>query len=176
MPVIKRIVYKIPLLVVTLCYFCRLMKRSPIVISFLLLAACTGNPASKPADIQHFYAPQAGTLIAADSIRTDDRLNETWFAVRIYATDESHIGKYLLRANYGANQAQSEVVYPPLTETLSPVIRKDGSGPYSFIVGFRFKDKDLFNDYLRVQANRIAGIQTRIQVQYIKAYYVDTTK
>lgn len=152
----------------------RSMKYLPLIV-ILMLAACNGNQQS-PDTINHFYAPATGTVIAADSTRvTEDDLNESYFAVYITANDSSVQGRYGLHANFGFNEAESEVVYPKLTQGLTPAIRKDETMPYSYIVGFRYDDDSAFNDYLKVFATRAPGVGPRIELRYLKAYFVDTT-
>lgn len=146
-----------------------------LLIVLLIIASCGNSGTSEP--IEHFYAPATGTIIAADSMRiTEDSLNELYYTVRITAGDSSVAGRYKMYAAHGYNEAESELVYPKLTQCLKPAIRRDETMPYSYIIGFKYNDDDTFRDYARVSANRIPGLQTQIELRYLKAYYVDTAK
>lgn len=150
------------------------MKYLPL-IGLLTLAACSDEQQS-PDGTKHFYAPAAGTVIAADSTRVaEDDLNESYFAVYVTASDKSAEGRYALRANFGFNEAESEIVYPKLTQGLTPAIRKDETQQYSYIIGFKYDNDSTFNDYLKVFATRAPGVGARIELRYVKAYFVDTT-
>lgn len=151
------------------------MKYSILFIALILSAACN-NTGSSSSEIEHFYAPATGTVVAADSMKIEeDNLNELYYTIRITAGDSSAEGRYKLYAAHGYNEAKSEIVYPKLTQGLKPAIRRDETIPYSYIIGFRYNDDTTFHDYARVSANRMPGVQTQIELRYIKAYYVETT-
>lgn len=138
----------------------------------LALASC-GNEKENGGDMEHFYAPAAGIIVAADSMKAEDELNEFYFSVYITTTDLSNEGRYLLQANLGYNEAKSEIVYPKLTQRLKPAIRKDPSNDFSYIVGFTYED-GTFNDYAKIYARRVPNVATQIELRYFKAYYIDT--
>ncbi|HEY9178277.1 MAG TPA: hypothetical protein VIN07_11320 [Flavipsychrobacter sp.] len=143
-----------------------------LYLALLLLAAC-GNEDTQ--DIEHFYAPATGTVVAADSIPiAEDNLNDLYYSVRLTATDSSNHGEYKMDAVYGFNEAQSTIVFPKLTKTIRPAIRLDNSIPYSYIIGFYYEGEQQFNDYARVSARRVDGLQSQIELRYLKAYYTDT--
>lgn len=139
-----------------------------------LLAACGNNETQ---DIEHFYAPAAGTVVAADSIAiAEDNLNDFYYSVRLTATDSSNQGRYDLDAAYGLNEAHSIMTFPKLTKPLRPAIRLDSTMPYSYIIGFYYEGEQQFNDYARVSARKLDALQSQIELRYLKAYYTDTVK
>lgn len=146
--------------------------RYLVLITMLALASCTDDIKSSE-DIEHFYAPAAGTIVVADSMTVPDELNDFYFSVYITTTDLSEEGRYLLQASHGHNEAKSEIVYPKLTQPLKPAIRKDETSEFSYIIGFTYDD-GTFNDYAKIFANRVPGVATRIELRYLKAYYIDT--
>ena len=150
------------------------MKRFSLFL-LIALSSCAGN--SQDELIEHFYAPAANTIIAADSIKVeDDPLNELFFAVRLTSTDSSSAGSYLLEAHYGFNEAKTEIRFPKLQQTIHPAIEQDPTMPYSYLVGFRYQDDSVFHEYARLNAVRMPGVITQMEFRYIKAYIVDTVK
>lgn len=152
----------------------RRMKRFCL---FLLIAfgSCGVNSPDEP--IAHFYAPAANTIVAADSMKVeDDPLNELYFAIRLKATDSSSAGSYLMEAHYGFNEAKTEIRFPKLQQTIYPAIEVDAGMPYSYLVGFRYKDDSVFHDYARLNAVRMPGVVTQMEFRYVKAYIVDSVK
>lgn len=149
----------------------RMKKLAFILVP--LLAACGGSDSVQ--DIVHFYAPPAGTVVAADSIPvTEDNLNDFYYSVRLTATDSSTEGRYDLDAAYGLNEAHSVMAFPKLTKTIRPAIRLDTTMPYSYIIGFYYEGEQQFNDYARVSARKVDMLQSQIELRYLKAYYTDT--
>ncbi len=140
-----------------------------------LLAACGGSDSTQ--DIVHFYAPAAGTVVAADSTPiTEDNLNDLYYSVRLTATDSSNQGRYDMDAAYGFNEAHSVMVFPKLTKTIHPAIRLDKTMPYSYIIGFYYEGEQQFNDYARVSARKVDALQSQVELRYLKAYYTDTAE
>lgn len=138
----------------------------------VLFAACTEEQGT---GIEYFYAPPAGTVVAADSTRiAEDELNELYYSVRLTANDSSQLGYYDMDAVYGYNEAHSVIVFPKLDKTIHPAIRPD-SLPYSFIIGFYYEGEKKFNDYARVSAQKKGALQSQIELRYVKAYFMDST-
>ncbi|MBW7912979.1 MAG: hypothetical protein H3C54_04595 [Taibaiella sp.] len=149
------------------------MKKLAFIL-IPLLAACGSSESAE--DMKHFYAPAAGTVVAADSIPiTEDNLNDFYYSVRLTATDSSSEGRYDLDAAYGLNEAHSIMAFPKLTKTIRPAIRPD-SLPYSYIIGFYYEGEQQFNDYARVSARKVDAQQSQIELRYLKAYYTDTVE
>lgn len=172
--VLKTDVVKSPFWRKYLIHVLLLPRMKKIIFALIpLLAACGGSDSAQ--DIAHFYAPAAGTVVAADSIPiTEDNLNDFYYSVRLTATDSSAQGRYDLDAAYGLNEAHSIMAFPKLTKTIRPAIRLDTSMPYSYIIGFYYEGEQQFNDYARVSARKVDMLQSQIELRYLKAYYTDT--
>lgn len=148
------------------------MKKLAFIL-IPLLAACGGSNSGQ--DIVHFYAPAAGTVVAADSTPIkEDELNDLYYSIRLTATDSSREGHYDMDAVYGYNEAHSVIVFPKLTKTIRPAIRLDTTLPYSYIIGFYYEGERQFNDYARVSARKVGSLQSQVELRYLKAYYVDS--
>lgn len=150
------------------------MKKLAFIL-IPLLAACGGSDSGQ--DIAHFYAPVAGTVVAADSTPIEeDELNDLYYTVRLTATDSSREGHYDMDAVYGYNEAHSVIVFPKLTKTIRPAVRKDTTMPYSYVIGFYYDGEQQFNDYARVSARKVGSLQSQVELRYLKAYYTDTVE
>lgn len=123
-----------------------------------ILSAC--NAGSKEGRI----SPEAGIVVAADSMRIDDDLNELYFSARLETTEKSDSGEYYLETAWGYNIAQTTIRYPEGLEDVKPAIRRDTG--YSYIVGFFAKGDTVFHDYYSV-----AAMRGTIQMKYIKTYF-----
>ncbi|MCB9045381.1 MAG: hypothetical protein H6550_04490 [Chitinophagales bacterium] len=151
------------------------MKYSLLFTSLILLAACGGRTPTDNTTTNHFYAPIAGTIVAADSTPIEeDGLNDFYYSVIISSTDSSNEGYYALDAAYGPNEAHTLLAYPKLDREITPAIKLDDI-PYSYIAGFYFAGSDTFKDYARVSAKRVGPMNTQIEVRYIKTYFMDST-
>ncbi len=148
------------------------MKKIAFIL-IPLLAACDSSDSGQ--DITHFYAPAAGTVVAADSTPIkEDELNDLYYSVRLMATDSSGEGHYDMDAVYGYNEAHSVIVFPKLAKTIRPAIRLDTTMPYSYIIGFHYEGEQQFNDYARVSARKVGSLQSQVELRYLKSYYTDT--
>lgn len=157
------------------------MNKFFLSLPLLLLIACSNSDTSADSSQKktsvHFYAPAAGTIVAADSIPvTEDELNDFYYSIYITATSHSKEGKYMLDVSFGQYKARDELVYPELTREIVPAVRIDNSMPYSYIIGFYFKGEQKFNDYARVSAAPSGPTTRQIEMKYIKSYYVDSVK
>lgn len=147
--------------------------RKILSLALLVVAGCSNNDQK---EIQHFYAPEPGTIIISDSMPiTEDELNELYYTIKITATDSSQYGHYLLDVAYGYDEAQSTLIYPRLTKGLKPAVRRD-TLPYSYIIGFKYDGEEDFKDYARVAATQKDVLNRQIELRYIKGYYVDSTE
>lgn len=161
------------------------MKKLYYLCIGLLFSACadTQQP-TKPFD--HFYAPPKGSIIAADSTPIkEDMLNEFYYSAELRSTASSNEGSYMLKAAFGPNKAQTEVVYPKLQQQIVPTLKLDTTLPYSYHVGFTYKDDSFFHEYAKIFVNRTghydmnhpAGtFKTEIQLRYTKTYFVDSSE
>lgn len=111
-------------------------------------------------------APAAGVLVASDSMPVvEDRLNNSYFSVRIETTDKSDSGEYYVEAAWGYNLAHTHITYPAGLEHVKPVIRAD-SADYKYIIGFYTPNDSGFHEYYSVSAQR-----GTIQMKYLKTYF-----
>ena len=151
-------------------------KQIPLLAFLLLIVACNAN--EEPADsMTHFYAPKAGTIVAADSFRiTENELNEFYYAVKIISTDSSNKGYYFLDAHWGHNDAQTELAYPVLQEEIIPAIERDRTKPYAYILGFKYRNNDTFHDYAEIKATKISDLNCRMEMKYLKSYFIDSVE
>jgi hypothetical protein len=150
------------------------MKNILILILLLSFTACSDNKVEHTADLEPFYAPAAGTIIAADSLPIVGDLNNFYYSAKITSTQFSNAGKYILDVAYGANTAQSEIVYPELDRQIIPALRPDKTKDYAYIVGFYYEGDSSFNEYALVTASNSSAITKQIELHYLKAYYIDS--
>jgi hypothetical protein len=150
-------------------YFCGVMKY--LLPAVLLFASCSAPDAevkNAPGKLEvnetGTGGPDAGTIMAADSVRIPDLLNDQYFSVAIVATEYSFRGTYAIRAMYGANDAQSEITFPRSSRKLTPLLRK-GDEPFSYVVGFSLKGDNRFYDYFLVKAQK-----GQTEMKYLKVY------
>jgi hypothetical protein len=76
--------------------------------------------------------------VAEYKIRTDDKLNEQYFSVRLYETAETM--KYLAKVDYEGLPAEDTITLPDVGITPQPVLQK-GPEKYSCIVGLLDNEK-----------------------------------
>jgi hypothetical protein len=105
-----------------------------------------------------------GSVIAADSVLIPDPLNELYFVVKILTNDQTGDGSYDVQANYGHNEAETQIEMPDGDKLIRPVIRKSLQ-PFTYTIGFTYGSDTSFNDYFEISSDR--G-QTRMR--YIKSY------
>jgi hypothetical protein len=107
----------------------------------------------------------AGTVVEADSQRIlEEKLNDFFFSVKIKTTATSDKGNYTVNTEWGYYTAEGHLTMPKGGEDLQPVLRK-GEEPYSYLIGFYFKDDTSFHDYYLIK-----GQKGMISMKYIKAY------
>src|SRR5580692_3078919 len=70
--------------------------------------------------------------VAEYKVRTDDKLNELYFSVRLYETTETM--KYLAKVDYEGLPGEDTITLPDIGITPQPVLQK-GPEKYSCIVG-----------------------------------------
>jgi hypothetical protein len=146
------------------------MKPVTIMLCLFVLSACTSRnsqPVSEylGGEAAKGNAVKAGVLMAADSMRVPDPLNEYYFSVKVTSTEESDSGKYEVRVVYGNNNAKTDIILPRgSAETLTPALRA-GEEPFSYIIGFRAGEDTAFHDYVLIRANK-----GKTEMKYMKAY------
>lgn len=148
------------------------MKKKLLLLITIAFTACS-TPDKPLEETEHFYAPPAGTVIAADSMKIkEDQLNKLYYSARIVSTDSSNKGSYTLDAAFGFNEAISEVKYPALQRKIFPALRTDTAHRYSYILGFTYDGSDTFHDYAQITAVD----EEMIKFKYIRSYYIDSVK
>ena len=141
------------------------MKRSSLLF-FLFLFSCNDpQPKKNEKDfIPTANIPKPNTVVASDSIRIPDALNELYFSIEVIATDQSANGVYEVLVAYGYNDASTQITMPEADQPIIPEVRK-GKEPFSYIIGFRYGKDTSFNDYFLVHAAKNQTV-----MKYLKAY------
>ena len=111
-----------------------------------------------------YPVPKPNTVVASDSIRIPDPLNELYYSIEVVATDKSNKGIYEVLVSYGNNDASTQLSMPEADEPIIPEVRR-GAEPFTYIIGFHHGTDTNFNDYYQVQAS-----SGQTSMKYIKAY------
>lgn len=150
------------------------MKAVYCIGIIFILISCNENGNGVGHDYHPFYAPPAGTIIAADSIPIDeDELNDFYFAVKILSAEMSEEGKYNLQAHFGHNDATTQLVYPLLEKPLKPALKRDDKIKYSYLIGFIYEGDSVFHEYAKIYTEN-ATLNPQLEFRYLRAYYVDS--
>ncbi len=136
------------------------MKRT-LVISILVLAGCSAkNPVT-----QNNKPLPTGTIVAIDSMPVvEDELNHFYFSVAIKTNEQTSDGRYDVDIAYGPSTGVSAFKMPKGCENVRPVMRQ-GTEPYTYIIGFKMPNDTVFHEYYSV-----SGSRGRIEVKPIKGY------
>ena len=145
------------------------MKFSIYLSALFILYSCgprerAAEETKPPTAAKQDPVPPKGTVIAADSIKVADPLNESYFAVRLVAGEYSFRGTYDIKAHYGSGEGNSQITFPRADVPVRPAMRR-GDAPESFIIGFYLGDDKKFYDYFLVD-----GQKNEIKMKYLKAY------
>ena len=147
------------------------------IFFLLLLAACQSSPETIK---QGWIPPAAGTVIANDSMKINDKLNDFYFALKLTVSDENKETAidygfvYDVVTHYGPNNAESKIMMPRGGKRLQPLVRKDPANDNTFIIGF-IPDKNMggdgktFKEYYAVKALVVGNI-TSIKLEKLKDY------
>jgi len=108
--------------------------------------------------------PKPNTVVASDSIRIPDPLNDLYYSIEVVAGKESNKGVYEVLVTYGHNDASTQLTMPEADKPIIPEVRR-GNEPYSYIIGFHYGTDTTFNDYYYVRAGKGKTI-----MKYMKAY------
>jgi hypothetical protein len=125
-----------------------------------------GQPESKKKemDVARGYVPAANTVVASDSMRIPDDLNELYFTIEVIAGAKSDKGVYEVLVSYGPNDASGQVVMPEADKLIIPEVRRD-TQQFAYIIGFHYGADTSFKDYFLVKADK-----GRTEMKYLKAY------
>lgn len=141
------------------------MNRSRFLLPLLLISCSepeTKQPVQEVSPTAH--VPAANTVVASDSMRLPDELNEMYYSVEVVATHQSANGVYEVLVSYGHNDASTQITMPEAETPVIPAVRR-GAGPNEYIIGFRHGSDTTFNDYFLVRAGK-----GRTEMKYLKAY------
>lgn len=143
-------------------YICAMHRY--LFLLFTLLIACHA-PNDKNAEQKSLInTSRANRVIASDSMRITDALNELYFSVEIVSTDRSDKGVYEILASYGHHDASTQITMPAAGAPLIPELRR-GNASYSYIIGFRYGSDTSFRKYYLIKAE-----DDKIVMKYLKAY------
>jgi hypothetical protein len=146
------------------------MKMVVAVVGLIVICGCNGRSSQRVSDYVNEEAAKKnavrpGVIVAADSMKVPDPLNEYYFSVKVTSTEESDSGKYEVSVVYGNNDAKTDIILPRGSrEPLTPAIRA-GEALSSYIVGFRVGVDTAFHDYVLIRANK-----GKTEMKYLKAY------
>lgn len=146
------------------------MRWIAFCLTLLMFTNCNERPdagqqVSADGTTARFLTAPAGAVIAVDSMRTREELNETYFKVAIVGSDHSSKGTYGIHVWYGHNDAITQITFPQDgTQMIRPAIRK-GEKPSTYVVGFYYGNEDTFYDYLLIEADK-----GQTSMKYLKAY------
>lgn len=155
-------------------YFCARMKHRLILPLVLLLGACSQPKAGNDNNDGSWTPPPAGTVVAADSMKVKDPLNDFYFAVKLVSSpangEEGNMGfVYDVEAHYGPNAANSRITMPKGGNNLRPLLRPDKTKEYTYILGFipgkDYGGSNEFQDYYAISASR-----GTIEIRALKSY------
>lgn len=117
----------------------------------------------------YWSPPAAGTVVAEHKERvTEDNLNEKYFSVTVFATEQSKEGTYRLKLEYGFNRNETDLQLPEWTQgaVLKPILKKQGK--YHCLLGFDAGDGQFRELY------DINAADGDIRMKQIKGYYKST--
>ena len=140
------------------------MRTIYLLLSILLLGCSQPESTKKEMPVKKGNAPATNTVVASDSIRIPDDLNELYFSIEVIAGPESDKGVYEVLASYGPNDASGQVVMPEAEKLIIPEVRRD-TQQFAYIIGFHYGTDTSFKDYFLVKADK-----GRTEMRYLKAY------
>jgi hypothetical protein len=140
------------------------MRTIYLLLSILLLGCSQPESKKKEVPVEKGNAPAANTVVASDSMRIPDDLNELYFSIEVIASPESEEGVYEVLVSYGPNDASGQVVMPEAEKLIIPEVRRD-TQQFAYVIGFHYGADTSFKDYFLVKADR-----GRTEMRYLKAY------
>lgn len=160
---------------------------SVILISLVTLSAChssTSGPSTDTDTAQHRDLPTfkrnpelrtevKKEPIAEYKIRTDNKLNELYFSVRLYETTATM--KYLAKVDYEGLPAEDTITLPDIGIIPQPVLRK-GPEKYSCVIGLLDNDnafRELKKIYVTDQGKELK-ITTLKHYRVTESYHLES--
>lgn len=122
-----------------------------------------------------YTPPPAGSIVAADSMPfSEDPLNHYYFSVKLRVSEDnkradSYGMVYDVLAGYGPAHAQSAITMPHGGRDLQPLLRRDDSSEYGYIIGF-IADKSHGGDGTFKPYYRVAAQRGEISIKPLKGY------
>lgn len=155
------------------------------ILVLVFLSGCRQPSAGtdKTTTSTEWTPPAAGSIVAADSMKVDDKLNDFYFAVVLTSSHKNKEGGndygfvYDLDAHFGPNDAMSSITMPKGGRNLQPLLRKVDNEEYGYIIGFipgksMGGDGNTFMPYYLVKAVKTAA-NVAIEIKGIKQYSFD---
>jgi len=134
------------------------------LLPILLLGCSQSRPEKKEMPVIKSDAPVANTVVASDSMRIPDNLNELYFSIEVIAGPQSNKGVYEVLVNYGHNDASGQVIMPEAETLIIPEVKRD-TQRFAYIIGFHYGSDTSFKDYFLVKADK-----GQTEMKYLKAY------
>lgn len=151
---------------------CRIL--SFLLPVFMLAVACNNRSSTKSTDDATWTAPPAGTVVAVDSMKIEDPLNNFYFAVKLTSSPANDMPGtmgfvYDMDMHAGPNKGLQQLTMPKGGKDLKPLIRRAKDGSTMFIIGFipgkDFGGDTTFQEYYSVKAEG-----KNISVHVLKSY------
>lgn len=157
--------------------FLPFMRCLSFVILLLGLSACGENtPAANAALNTPWNPPALGTLVASDSMRTKDELNEFYFALRLSVSANNENEKrdygfvYDITTHYGPGRLNAKLTMPPGGKSLKPLIRRSKDKDAQYIIGFII-GKELGGDGRTFQRYyQVTGSNQLVEIKQLESY------
>ena len=140
----------------------------------LLINGCSSNETANSRDESAWTPPPSGTLVAADSMKIDDPLNNFYFAVKLSVSPANKMSGnygfvYDMAIHCGPNKGVQQLTMPKGGDNLKPLIRRAKDGSPEFIIGFipgkAYGGDTTFQEYYSVKAEG-----KNMSVKALKAY------
>ena len=140
----------------------------------LLINGCHNTQQADIADVPQWIPPPAGTVVAADSMKLADELNNSYFAVKLVASpanDKPGTMGYVydLYVHCGANEGMQQITMPKGGRNLKPLIRRAANDRTTYIVGF-IPGRDFGGDTTFLEYYSVSEDGRNIKVKALKSY------
>ena len=146
-----------------------------LLLPFILfMNGCSDNETNNSHDESAWTPPPAGTLVAADSMKIDDPLNNFYFAVKLSTSPANEMSGnygfvYDMDMHCGPNKGVQQLTMPKGGNNLKPLIRRAKDGNPAFIIGF-IPGKEYGGDTTFQEYYSITAEGKNMKVKALKAY------